>query len=330
MIGQPLAAILKSERDALNARYAAALKRNAQLNPDVLFWFLENCVDPLATKIWNVKPDMARHTVLCAYDVGLIMAGGTSEGRMQWLQAIQTALCSFSGVYTAQIAADPWRVLSALSNALYQLVSTPGCEPRVWIEGVAALAPHGLDTDAFLRIGQVMAWRAGLAHYRETALAIADTLAEPLAVAAFGASGAWGSLRESLLANPWFVPNGGSIPRFRTAGAFRGYGGLFPVPPTIGWHNDHFVVHSRDEAWILIADAFGATFHRATNVQSALSPGRELPDGVSIKRNELVFRGQTLVPMVGTVTSCAANEFTLAITTDATHAVLLVALPVAA
>ncbi len=107
-----------------------------------------------------------------------------------------------------------------------------------------------------------------MAHYRQSALAVADGLPAPLALAAVGAPGSasWPELRARFAQDLWFSPDL-AAPSLRVAlgaGAFRGFGGLFVEPPRLAITHGNLLARSGGDAWLLFADAFGATFHRAT------------------------------------------------------------------
>ena len=172
------------------------------------------------------------------------------------------------------VAGAPDRILGAVSNALHNLATTPGARPEDWLTALERLGPECKDPDTLLRLGQVAGWKAGLAHFRASALAAADALPNSLALAAVGApaSGEWSEVRKRLLADPWFDPATPAVATAQTkrlrvmtqAGAFRGFGGLFPEPPRVAGTGDHFLVRSGEECWLLTADLFGATFHRSS------------------------------------------------------------------
>ncbi|HEX8905340.1 MAG TPA: hypothetical protein VF771_10885, partial [Longimicrobiaceae bacterium] len=232
----------------------------------------------------------------------------------------------------ALVAAAPELVLASLSNALHQLAATPGARPAEWMSAMATLAPQCQDSTVFLALGQVAAWRAGMAHFRQGALAAADALPETLALQAVGAGGGrWAEIRERLRADPWFDPahpEGGFVPRVvARAGAFRGFGGIFTEPPRVGAAGDHFVIASGGECWLLTADAFGATFHRATPGDLAHPQPPGLPEGVAVDGSGVTVHGARCnLPELGEITSAVAIGGTLAITSALTHAVVLISI----
>jgi hypothetical protein len=65
-----------------------------------------------------------------------------------------------------------------------------GARPGEWIEAMERLAPQCADVESLLQAGQVAAWRAGLAHFREGALAVAAKLPAQLTSLALAAPNA--------------------------------------------------------------------------------------------------------------------------------------------
>src|SRR5690606_19466636 len=104
-----------------------------------------------------------------------------------------------------------------------------------------------------------------------------------------------------------------SLPRpyvARLAGAFRGYGGLFLEPPLVAVIDDRLLVRAGEEAWLLEADVFGATFHRATPGEADAFPA---PSSQPISVPKPV-RGDDRVVALGEITSAARCGPTLALT----------------
>jgi hypothetical protein len=331
MVSEPLAFVLRSGRDALNAQFAAARRQYPELDQDRFREFLASTVDGFAIATHAACPDRLPDVVMAAYELGLELVGKRLVGASSGPAVIETGWRTLAAAATPLLAAEPRRVLAALSNALHQLAVTPGARPEAWIRDLAALAPRCPDVASLLAVGQIRAWMAGLAHYRASALAVGDRLPEALALAAVGASGSWSTLRARLAGDPWFVP---SIDRGHAAdtlvhgvGAFRGFGGVFRAPPRIALHQGQLVVSSADEAWLLAVDAFGATFHRASPEERATAAGATLPADARWANGTLTVRGRPLAaPICGALTSVAADHTTLAVTSSLTHTIAVVAL----
>ncbi|PYJ81353.1 MAG: hypothetical protein DME22_21320, partial [Verrucomicrobia bacterium] len=271
MVSTALASILRSGRADFNARFVAARRIHPELEPGAFTGFLGTAVDDLAQAVEKVRADRLGEVTMAAYDAALELVGQKLAGPGARMKAIEEGWCRILPKAASLVAMAPGRLIPAVCNAVHQLASTPGARPAHWIETMEELAPQCADADAFLKLGQVAAWRAGLAHLRSGAIAAADALPEPMALAAFGAKSgsSWAGVRERLLANPWFDPASEPKPSstlrvVTQAGSFKGFGGLFIEPPLVVSSGEHFLVRSESECWLLTADVFGATFHRAS------------------------------------------------------------------
>lgn len=324
------AQVLRSARSELNARFAAARHVRPALDAEAFAAFVRDLLDPLVVAVEAVRPDAAADIVLRGYDLGLELVGQGVVGARSRSGAVERAWAEAAPAAAHLVAAAPDAVLAALSNAAHRIAGTPGARPGDWVDAVAAVAPRCDDVDTLLRVGQVAAWRAGMAHLRRGALAAADALPEGMALALVGADGGdWTAVRTRLTGDPWFDPaaSGPQGPRVAaSAGAFRGFGGLFGEPPTVSVARSDVLVRSGDHHWLLTADAFGATFHRARPEEVATASAARRQDGVTVDGARLIVDGTTLeLDDLGPLGSVAATPTTVAVTAPTTHAVVLVA-----
>ena len=338
-LSEALAAVLRSGRDEFNAQFAEARRRHPDLGGAGFATFLRTTVDPLVRAVEPIQRDSLPQVVMAAYEAGLELVGQKLAGPTARYPLIEEAWRRVLCAVAPLVATAPVRIISAVSNALHNLASTPGARPEQWISLLERLGPQCGDIEALLKLGQVAAWKSGLAHFRLGAIAAADALPPALAVAALGAANSsnWPELRKRLLADPWFDPAappllaGAPAGRLRVvaqAGAFRGFGGVFLEPPRVAAAGEHFLVRSDNESWLLTADVFGATFHRA-GVAEFESAARQtkLPRGLRVLDSRVVSGNDRFeIAGLGKLTSAAANETTLALTSELTHAVVLVAL----
>lgn len=336
MVSDALAHVLRSGRDALNAQFAAARRLYPELDGGAFRAFLESTVDPLAQAAAAARPDRLADVVTAAYELGLELVGKRLAGPASRHAVVESGWRAVVSAAAPLVAESPRRVLASIANALHQLATTAGARPEQWLRELPPLAARCPDVETLLRLGQVLAWRAGLAHYRASALAAADSLPEALALAAVGGAGSWAAVGARLADDPWFVPSrAAGNDRERTivyaVGAFRGFGGVFSRPPRIARRAGQLIVTSGDEAWLLTADAFGATFHRAGGEEraagaSAAAPPPALPPDVRVADGMLTLRGHTFAaPLCGEVTSVSDDPTTLALTSSSSHHVALVA-----
>jgi hypothetical protein len=330
-----LTAVLKSARSELNARFAAARTRHPDLDGDVFADFVRSAIDPLVVAVGSARPERAPDVAHVAYDLALELVGQKLVGRSARTTVVADAWQRILPPVAALVATEPERLIASVCNASHQLSVTPGARPAFWVDTVAQLASQCADSRTLLSLGHVVAWRAGMAHLRESALAAADTLPESLVSSAIGTPAVrWLDVRDRLRADPWFDPSNpaspsGSARLVARAGGFRGFGGLFLTPPIVAMADEELLTRSGDSSWLLKADAFGATFHRATTDQfeQARATSR-LPVGVTLRGTTVTVQGMKteLSGVIDEVSSACASHTTLALTSPSTHTIVLVAL----
>lgn len=332
MISEVFASVLRSGRESFNAQFALARRQYPALDAGEFSDFLATCVDPLLGAVQAVRPECVPDVAVHAYETGLALAGQRLAGPGARHPEITAGWQRLGQAAAALIAEAPGRMLASVSNALHRLATTPGARPAQWLSEMELLAASAGTAENFLRMGQIVAWRSGLAHFRSGALAVAETLPEKLALAAVGAapSADWSQLQVRLGADPWHIPGNGSagLRLAGRAGAFRGFGGLFSEPPQVIPSHDDFLVRSGDGVWVLTANAFGATFHRAAAEEwPAPPPLRTVPEGLHVSGSTASWGGTRIeLPVRGSIISTAATSTTLAVTSSESHAILLVAL----
>jgi hypothetical protein len=325
MLDPSLQAVLRSGRDHFNSLFAVARHQYPDLDAEVFKEFLVASVEPMTVAVEAAVPDRTGAVVQAAYEVGLDLLGQRLIGRGARHGFIEAGWQRVLPRYPRLLAQHPFELLAATSNALHQIAATPGARPELWIARLAELADGVPDLERWRRVGQLVSWRAGLAHFRLGALEAAVSLGEALARAALGVppeGGDWNTLRTRLAADPWFDPSASQAPEVHWVGGFRGFGGLFPEPPRVTRIGGHTLVQSGGGAWLLTADVFGATFHRATAEEVAAAPAPVLPDEVGMKGTRLVFRGRPLgVELRGEPTSAVVDATTGFLTCALTHQV---------
>jgi hypothetical protein len=322
MISSAFASILASGRAQFNGRAAEARRRFSSLDMAAFGAFLHDGVDPLVVAVAAAAPERVGGATLAAYDMALELVGHGLAGPAAKNPFVNTVWRELAPSFAPLLATAPVEVLGMLSNAAIHIASVAGARPAQWQGELAALAAQ-IATLAQLRaVGQVLAWRAGVAHFRQGALAAADTLPPALALAAFGEPGAqWPQVRAQLQENPWRGNADG-----KEFGSFSGLGGAFGTPPQVRASADGFVVRSAERHYLLVADAYGAVLHSATAQEfeqaNADMPSSVRLDGATV---HLGARSIALDLPAGDIV-LAANAHTLAITSPWTHAIRLLPL----
>lgn len=322
MISPAFASILASGRAQFNARAVEARRRFPSLDMAAFGAFLHDGVDPLVVAVAAAAPERVGGATLAAYDMALELVGHGLAGPAAKNPFVNTVWRELAPSFAPLLATAPVDVLGMLSNAAIHIASVAGARPAQWQGELAALAAQIVTLAQLRAVGQVLAWRAGVAHFRQGALAAADTLPPALALAAFGEPGAqWPQVRAQLLDYPWRGNAEG-----REFGSFTGLGGDFGTPPQVRATDDGFVVRSGERHYLLVADAYGAVLHGATAQEYEQAntgmPSSVRLDGATV---HLGARSIALDLPAGDI-ALAANAHTLAITSPWTHAIRLLPL----
>lgn len=317
-VSSEFANALASGRERYNAAFARARHQYGELDPEAFTAYLRELVDPLVVAAARVEgADLVRVTD-SAYEVGLSLLGQNLIGPRAREHHIEGCLALLLVPYVQVVVKAPSTVLAALGNATHHLARTPGARPEFFRAELLRLAPEVRDVDTLLALGQVTAWRAGLSHYRAGALARLAEAGEAFGRAALGLAPTsdYSAVLARLTQDPWFDPTSERISAPVWVGAFRGFGGLFVEPPRVTTSQGQLLVRSERDHFLLIADAFGATFHRATDEEISAAAGFSNGEKNAISER-VAPRGR------GTVTSIAHCEHTTALSFSHSHALLL-------
>lgn len=334
LIDGPLAQALEAGRPRFNALFAQARRHTPTLDPAAFAGFLRGHFAPIAAEVGRVAPDRLNEVVDVLYEFALELVGTDFGVRYPAvLQGWDRLLRGLPG----HLAAAPRRFAGSVTNALYNLSVTPGGRPLEWLDAMAHLGARCDDVATLLAAGTVAAWRAGLAHFREGALATCRKLDPAVACFALGRRDALNRIALSVVLNrlrddPWLsVPeagadNGGqqALRIVARVGGFRGFGGPFLTPPAVAGANGQIHVADAESCWLLCADRYGATLHRSPD-------GLPKPDGkppFQVKADGTVRCGDATARFdeLRGCTSFAATATTLAVTVPLAHLVYLVAL----
>ena len=347
MLSGPFAQILEANRSRFNARFAEARRIQPRLDPLIFAECLRSTVAQVVEAVHHVRPEKAAEAAEVLYDLSLDLLGQEFLGPNSRYPFIVEGWRFLLPRLSRFIAGSPREFVGSTTNALYNLSTTPGARPGEWAASLLKLVEVCPDAPTLLRAGQVAAWRAGMAHYRLSALDLCRDLPPPVALTALGLSPQaehppLDTLIDSLKANPWLSPAsnlqsptplrlapGAIVSNYQLqivsrVGAFRGFGGLFLEPPLVWPADDDFVVSDGEGTWLLMADMFGATFHRA----DIKAPSLKTSSPFTINKAGSVSFGKTsrAFPELANANSSAGNNTTLAVTTPFSHAVYLIAL----
>lgn len=329
MVSQAFASALSARRLDYNAQFLASRRASPELDEEAFKSFLAMSVDPLISAVAAHDPTAVVEVVDTAYGIGLELLSQRLAGPRALSPALDNAFQQLFPALASFVARAPNLVLPRLCNAVHQLATVPGVRPAEWCSAMARLAPSVENVEHLLALGQVLAWLAGLAHYRTGSLALCRSLPAPLVGTALGVPGAdVPSLLARLQQDPWFVPSAPSL-GFRligSVGSFRGFGGAFLAPPRVARVDQQLFVISGNDAWLLTLDAFGCTLHRA-RPEDFVGATSDVQRAVSVEPTRVSGFGKSL-PLLdtGTLTSVVGNATTLLFTTTHSYAVAVVAL----
>ncbi len=345
LITGAFAQILEASRARFNARFAEARRFQPRLDPAAFSDHVRSVVAPLVEAVARERADKAAEVADVLYDLSLDLLGQEFLGPDSRYPFIVEGWRFLLPRLSRFIAEAPREVVGSMTNALYNLSTTPGARPGEWAASLLKLAEVCPDAPTLLKAGQVAAWRAGMAHYRLTVLDLCRDLPPPAVLIALGLSPQadhppLDQLLESLKANPWLHPDSHLPPPtshlqiVSRVGAFRGFGGLFLAPPAVmSTAEGQFVVRDGEHAWLLTADLFGATLHRADGetLPTKSRPCAHFQIDPTGRVSKIPVRGQKLshsqtFPDLKGFTAAADNSTTLAVTTPLSHAVYLIAL----
>lgn len=331
MISEPFAKVLAAGRTQFNLRVTEARRRFPAFDPDAFSEFLQGEVDGLISAVADVMPDRVASVALTAYEMALELIGHGLAGPGARSPLVGQVWKSLAPKYAALIAENSVDVLGMLTNAAINLEKIPSTRPSQWIREMEVLAPLLASRPHLQAAGQILAWRAGAAHYRIGAIQAADQLPYALAltVCGFKSDLQWEHVRDALLADPWFAAQAanGTHSVGKEIGKFTGFGGEFSVPPQVRACAEGFFVKSAERYSFLIADAYGAVLHAATQEEFDQAKSYSVGKPPARKGSLLVIkRGEIELDLPEDQLALACNQHTVAVTSPYTHAIRLLPL----
>lgn len=266
----PFNQLLAKHRESLNQRFEDLRRHRPHLRPDDFRHHLEHLVAPIVNAVAQHHPTAAPQVLNALYDLSLhMLAKGwlAHPTRMPALiQGWQMVLPRIPHL----LASDCRQTAVALTNALFRLARFPQVDLNRWLQLMALIGPTTRTLQQWLDWGQLVAWRCGMAHYRQQLAPLWHTLPAPWVRYAFDIL-PWQNLAavwQQLDHNPWLKPAEmlTDQPVFPSQvaqwGDFRALGGLFHHPPQVSWDGQTFVVWDRHWLWQLAADGYGITLGR--------------------------------------------------------------------
>lgn len=287
-VSAALAKVLAAGRPAFNARVATVRRSQSGFDEQIFAAIVIELLDPVVASVDAVASDQAAAVTQAGFDIALTLAARRLAGPGARRDFVDRLWRDVLPKLARAIAERPRPLLGGLTNAVINISATPGARADEWLKLMADAAPLA-SSATLLEIGQVLAWRAGMSHYREGALKAADRLSPENALAILGAKGEWAKVRTRLGSDRWWRPDGAPIDDTIGIGGFIGFGGPFPQPPQVRLGPEGFVVRSGDRTLLLVADAYGATLHTVTPESFDRLPDRPVRvDGAGVRAGDRV------------------------------------------
>ncbi len=316
--------LLNSRRGTFNQLFARMRWEHPNLDPAGFMRLLEDVLDPLLLSLAeNADPSVLPGVVETLYDLLLRLYARNLVGEKRRMDWVQKGWEDLLPALAPHLLISPGRTAAACSNALFNLA---GADPARWIRVMKALGKVTDGPDVLLAAGKVLGWRCGLAHYRDSALRLAENLPKDVIRLIF-------DLPQEILpaealrrmaADPWWQPDGEDRPALKVArivGNFSGFGGVFETPPVVFAHKGRLLARDAVRTWQVFADSFGTAF------QPAKSPNPVQPDHAVRLQKEgwLHHEGRKFrVPGLEAMSSSAALDHTLAVAQPISHRILLI------
>jgi hypothetical protein len=325
----PLAEALRRGRDRCNARVAMARAQGLRWDEVAFATHLVEGVAPAVAAVARVAPGRVDAVVDALLGLSLELVARDVVGPSARCPLVRDAWRHLLPMLAPRLAEEPQRVAAAVTNGVVNLVEQQGARAADWLRFMGEVGPRVSAVEELLACGQVLAWRAGMAHLREAALAVWDALPEGVARETLGIPRDAVVSRERLrrdLEDPWHVPGVGiPSPALRVVGwvgGFRGFGGPFLAPPDLVVSAGLVWARDGEQAWSLHADCFGLGLQRGDSPEAVdnEAPAALAPDGT------LTFHACTAcLPGLAGASCVAATEHVVAVAFPRSHRVAVVA-----
>lgn len=329
MISGSFAQVLAAGRSQFNARVVEARRRYPAFDVQALADFLEHCVAPVMQAVSAHMPDRLAVIALTAYDIALDLVGQALTGASARSKIVDRVWQDLLPAYIHILVKAPVEVFALLTNAALNIEKTSGARVDQWLSEMKSIAPQITSLDTLRSTGQVLAWRSGMTHFRDGALATADTLPPALLLQLLDAEADsdWQSIKKQMQQDPWWCPDAmqrNAIEQGITVGQFTGFGGAFPAPPELRACEYGFWVKSADRYFLLMADVYGAGLHGAS--QEEFEQGLVLTGSIaaSVQGSSLLTRrGKHALNLPAKDLVLAGNLHTVAISSAYTYGISL-------
>lgn len=293
MISPVVREALEKNRERYNRLFALA--RHGHRRVDARGWseLLHGRILPLVEAARLVDREAVPAVLDALYETGLQLLSQGILGPAGRSPLVDEAWRELLVRLSRWLVRAPRELVAAVTNAVWNLSAEREALARSWMDEILRLSPGCPDVESLLDLGRVLAWRLGMAHWREGALRAWRRLPDDLARAALLPEKAVhlpprDELIRRLESDRWWLPGADDAVRIRfvgRVGGFRGFGGAFLTPPALMVGPTGLVATDDDCAWTVHCDVFGALLRRL---------GPDLPGGSESGDGAFSLKGKTL------------------------------------
>ncbi len=333
--GKPLAAVLSAGRADFNQRFKLAQQHYRGLTADDWLAYIKETLGPVADAVAAHDAERVAAVVDVLYDQGLPLVAQHWLGPQTRQPVLATAYRQLLCALAPALAGDPQRLSGSLLNALHQICLHGARSAQQWADSLARIAAKISSIDSVLALGVLLAWRGGMAAYREAALQAGATLQPQLAQAALGlpqppAADLWVRLMQAPTLTPEeiTVSPAPGVEWLGWIGGYTGLGGPYAKLPRIGIAGSKLAASDGTDTWWLAADGYGIQSLRMGRSEDW--PLQSLPVRASVAGDGTVTRsGQAAQKFaeLETAESCTWYEGVLAVTLRTSYQVALLRCP---
>ena len=265
---------LMANRERYNTLFALAKRARPRLDQERFFSNLERFLAPLVSETTDAL-------ISPLYELTLELTGLELFQRSSAVTALWTELLPGAA---SRLVSQSGVTAASLTNAVYNLERESGVDWKFWLKQMEKCQNICPDSETWLKAGQVLSWVCGMAHYRDSAKALAESLPSELVETLVPR---WDAVRN----DPWWSrrPAPGRVAKVHKVGGFVGFGGEFRRPPeVVAAGPNQFIVSDGTDDWLLSCDGFGATLKRVVEFEME---DVEKSD-ISVCDGEIIWSGQ--------------------------------------
>lgn len=326
MISSAFKSFLQTERKQCNQIFATLHHQHPQIDAESFQQFLVKQLDPVVALLDDSGQSIG-HFAMAGYQHGLDLAAKRWLGKSEiyhyviqlWRDVIPQSL--------NWISTNPDYWFNILANVLCRLNAHDPASASRWLNLMSQSAKECKSAEEFKKLGLIAAWMAGLACYRESALAALTEISDGL----FSAISQTDSkdraqVQQSLINNRWLdfsVSQAKPLSLQKRFGSAALLEGEFAEPPKVLMHNNQLYITSTNQTWMLFFDAFGEMLIPVQELPLALSHQKNIRDLDEQLKDYFNMGLKTKLPDMASLASCAELDDSLVLTSKDSFAVIL-------